>query len=73
MHPTWIAVSLVAAFALCGCGGDRTTTGAGSGAGGGAALAAITGGSILGAGVIDTPPAAIKSPRDIDPGGAPYR
>lgn len=73
MHRIWIAVSLAGAFALCGCGSDRAATGAGPGAGGGAALAAITGGSILGAGVIDTPPVAVTSPRDIDPARAPYR
>ena len=79
MKRTMVAMALVGAFALSGCGynrGDRAITGGALGAAGGAAIGAVTGNPLAGAvigGVGGAAAGALTSPRDVNLGRPIYR
>jgi hypothetical protein len=79
MKRSLMAVALVGAFALSGCGynkGDRALTGGALGAAGGAAIGAMAGAPLAGAligGAGGAAAGALTSPRDVNLGRPIYR
>ena len=79
MKRTMVALALVGAFALSGCGynrGDRAITGGALGAAGGAAVGALAGNPLAGAAIGGLGGAAIgglTSPNDVNLGRPIYR